>query len=1053
MITANLIPRIPVNLFSGSKILFFLSFLFVSVVAMAQPVNIVVDPQFTTRTVGQTFTVQVRADFTGATAPLGVDDIEIHLAFDNTRLQVTAMSEEPVVAAFDAKPIPLEAAPFTTTNATGQINYHATTTSGFPTTDFDVLSITFTVIAGDGTITPLTLRTDPPTDETRVARSGSSILGSIINGSVTTNDVGCTPPTATIVTQPGAGICDAKPFDLILASTPAPTGTAPFDLTIVGPGGTATYNDVPVGGVITTFTPVTENIWPADPAPIPADNIDASVTLGVKFQSSVTGFVRGVRFFSPADVTLTPGNYTGQLWTEGGVLLASGTFTGLTASAWQELVFDQPVLIDANTTYIASYHTIADTYVSTAGGLAAAVNNGSLTALADVTSGGNGVYAYGATPNFPASSFNATNYWVDVIFSPNVYTFTLTGVKDANECADNGVLQTLTVTSVDCSTLPFNIVVNPEVTTTAVGQTFNVVIAADFIGSVPPPGVDDIEIHLAFDNTKLQVISITEDPVVAAFTAKPIPLEASPYTATNAAGQVNYRATTTTGQPTSDFNILNVTFQVIGGESTTTGLTLRGDPPADETRIANGGTSLLADVVHGTVTINDAACVPPAATIIAPAGSFTCNSQSFDLVLASSPAPTGTAPFDLTITGPGGSATYNDIAVGGVITTFTPPVEKIWPGNPAPLPPTTIDAPITVGVKFTSSVAGFVKGVRFFSPDEVSAVAGDYTGQLWTESGTLLASGVFTGVTTDSWQELIFATPVLIDANTVYVASYHTNADRYVGTAGGLTTAVVNGSLTALASGSVGGNGVYIYGASAAFPVNSIGANYWVDVIFSANSYSFVLTNVTDADDCSSSGTLQTLAVTSVDCSVLPVTFVSLSATPRDQSVYLHWSTASESNNRGFEIQRSANGNIWTTIGFVAGAGDASQTSYYNYTDASLSAGRYFYRLKQIDFDGNFVYSTVVSAVIGGIQVYTLEQNFPNPVRGESVIRFTMPRTAKVNLSLFDMHGRLVRVLVNESRDAGTHAVTVRPETLSAGLYYYRLQAEDFTAVKKMTIQ
>ena len=1027
--------------------------LFASIASMAQPVNIVVDPPFSTRNVGQSFTVLVKADFTGTTPPLGVDDIEIHLAFDNTKLQVTAMTEDPTVAAFIAKPIPLEGTPFTATNAAGQINYHATTTAGFPTADFTILSVTFLVIGGDGTTSPLTLRTDPPTNETRAARSGASILGAVVSGSATINAVACTTPVITIGTQPGAGICDGQPFDLILASTPAPTGTAPFNITIAGPGGTATYNNIPVGGIITNFTPSTENIWPAVPGPLPPSNIDAPVTLGVKFQSSVSGFVKGVRFLSADDVSPAPGAYTGQLWTSGGVLLASGTFTGVTTDNWQELVFAEPILITANTTYVASYHTTYNTYVSTAAGLAAGVNNGSLTALDDVTAGGNGVYTYGAAPNFPTSAFNATNYWVDVIFSPNVYTFELTGLTDANGCSDNGSLQTLTVTSIDCSTLPVNVVVQPQATTTAVGQTFSVTVASDFIGTAPPPNIEDVEIHLAFDNTKLQVISITEEPTVAAFPNKIIPLEASPYTATNAAGQINYQANNPAGTPAADFSILTITFQVIGGDGTTTPLTVRADPPANESRIAENGNSLLATIINGTVTINAASCVPPTATISAPAGSLTCNGQSFDLILPASPAPTGTAPFDLTITGPGGTATYTDIPVGGVITNFTPPIEKIWPANPAPQPSTTIDAPITIGVKFQSSVAGFVKGVRFFSPDDVSAVPGDYTGQLWSESGTLLASGVFAGVTTDSWQELIFADPILIDANTTYVASYHTNAIRYVGTATGLASAVTNGSLTALASGASGGNGVYTYGATVNFPTSSVSANYWVDVIFTPNAYAFNLTGITDADGCANVGLLQTLNVTSVDCSVLPVTLINLSAIPKDQSVYLQWSTASENNNKGFEIQRSLNGSTWTAIGFVNGSINSSNTLNYSFTDAGLAAGRYYYRLRQVDLDERFEYSSIVSAVIGGQNQFVLDQNYPNPFRNETLVRFTLPHKSKVNLSIFDMNGRLVKVVLSEARDAGTHAVSIKTGSLVGGIYYYKLQSGDYSAVKKMIIE
>ena len=200
-------------------------------------------------------------------------------------------------------------------------------------------------------------------------------------------------------------------------------------------------------------------------------------------------------------------------------------------------VHDFPVLIAANTTYIASYHTTATKYVSTAGGLAAAVTNGSLTALDNVSSGGNGLFSYGGAPVFPANSVGA-NYWVDVMFTSNNYTFTLINVKDANECGNFGVLQTLNVTSTECASLPA-IKINPTNTAVAVGQSFTVQVAVDFPGA-SSPGLDSIELHLAFDNAKLQVTSITEEPIVAAFTSKPIPLEAAPYTVTNTDGQIDY---------------------------------------------------------------------------------------------------------------------------------------------------------------------------------------------------------------------------------------------------------------------------------------------------------------------------------------------------------------------------------------------------------------------------------------------------------------------------------------------------------------------------------
>jgi len=169
MNTANLLPlllRLKSSISETKIYLSVLLFLFLSINALAQPVNIVVTPQTTGLPVGQSFAVLVAADFTGATPPLGVDEIEIHLAFDNTKLIVTSITEGPVVGAFTSKPIPLEAAPYTATNAAGQINYAASTLTGIPTTDFPVLLITFTVIGGAGTTTALDLLTAPPLNET-----------------------------------------------------------------------------------------------------------------------------------------------------------------------------------------------------------------------------------------------------------------------------------------------------------------------------------------------------------------------------------------------------------------------------------------------------------------------------------------------------------------------------------------------------------------------------------------------------------------------------------------------------------------------------------------------------------------------------------------------------------------------------------------------------------------------------------------------------------------------------------------------------------------------
>jgi methionine-rich copper-binding protein CopC len=150
-------------------------------------------------------------------------------------------------------------------------------------------------------------------------------------------------------------------------------------------------------------------------APGTAASTDSnSVELGVKFRSDSTGWISGVRFYKGAGNT---GAHTGSLWSSSGVRLATGTFTGETASGWQQLTFANPVAVTAGTTYVASYHAPNGHYAADLGYFtSSAEDNPPLQALASGTDGPNGVYSYGASA-FPNSSYQSTNYWVDAVFS------------------------------------------------------------------------------------------------------------------------------------------------------------------------------------------------------------------------------------------------------------------------------------------------------------------------------------------------------------------------------------------------------------------------------------------------------------------------------------------------------------------------------------------------------------------------------------------------------------------------------------------------------------
>ncbi|MGI5156879.1 DUF4082 domain-containing protein [Microbispora sp. CA-102843] len=158
------------------------------------------------------------------------------------------------------------------------------------------------------------------------------------------------------------------------------------------------------------------SLWSDSTTPAVASQNDPNaVVVGVKFRASQDGLITGIRFYKGAQNT---GTHTGSLWTAAGQQLATVVFSGETASGWQLMNFPEPVAISANTTYVASYHTTSGYYSVDRNYFTSQYVNGPLTALANGPSGGNGVYAYSATNTFPTNSFQSSNYWVDVMFTP-----------------------------------------------------------------------------------------------------------------------------------------------------------------------------------------------------------------------------------------------------------------------------------------------------------------------------------------------------------------------------------------------------------------------------------------------------------------------------------------------------------------------------------------------------------------------------------------------------------------------------------------------------------
>jgi subtilisin family serine protease len=198
--------------------------------------------------------------------------------------------------------------------------------------------------------------------------------------------------------------------------------------------------------------------------------------------------------------------------------------------------------------------------------------------------------------------------------------------------------------------------------------------------------------------------------------------------------------------------------------------------------------------------------------------------------------------------------------------------------------------------------------------------------------------------------------------------------------------------------------------------------------------------------------------------SELPVELTSFSATTIGSLIKLSWSTSTEINNYGFEVERKLNvksqtTDDWMKIGFVEGNGNSNSTKNYSFEDRNLFANKYLYRLKQIDNDGQYEYSEVIEIDLGLPTKYELTQNYPNPFNPSTTIKFTIPNVtlsgvegSRVQLKVYDMLGNEVATLVNEYREAGRYEVNFDAFSLSTGIYFYRLQAGSFIETKKMIL-
>ena len=189
----------------------------------------------------------------------------------------------------------------------------------------------------------------------------------------------------------------------------------------------------------------------------------------------------------------------------------------------------------------------------------------------------------------------------------------------------------------------------------------------------------------------------------------------------------------------------------------------------------------------------------------------------------------------------------------------------------------------------------------------------------------------------------------------------------------------------------------------------------------------------------------------------LPVELLSFSSSIIDNDVTLSWMTATETNNSGFEIHRLKDSKIeklneWENIRFVNGHGTTTEPQTYSFNDENLSAGKYQYRLKQIDFDGAFEYSKTIEVEINPPAKFSLEQNFPNPFNPSTKISWQSPVPSWQTLKVYDVLGNEVATILNEFKHAGNYEIEFDATTLASGIYYYQIKAGEFIQTKKMIL-
>lgn len=229
----------------------------------------------------------------------------------------------------------------------------------------------------------------------------------------------------------------------------------------------------------------------------------------------------------------------------------------------------------------------------------------------------------------------------------------------------------------------------------------------------------------------------------------------------------------------------------------------------------------------------------------------------------------------------------------------------------------------------------------------------------------------------------------------------------------------------------------------------------------------FFLQSITDEEDIRSTIMINDttaagaagnkIFVTHANESLLPVELTSFTSNVNKNNVSLKWTTGSELNNSVFYIERRVAGEEWINAGFINGNGTTSEPVDYEFTDKNLKSGKYNYRLKQTDYNGNYEYFNLTNEInIEAPQNFTLIQNYPNPFNPTTKIAFDLPYESVIKLAIYDMTGKEVEVLINEQLQSGFYEYQWNASGFSSGTYFYRIFSNSgehkYSDVKKMIL-